>query len=139
MRNQPKDREKGWITWRFNRKIGKRGGYYGGQSRFGEKEKKKRIKTKTKKEAVACMNGEVGGGQMLVEEDKGKTKVGSLAEALPSLQQAMALSLPCREMCEAVQASCGCGQARTFGELLDAYVHAVRPPFPSVPQQLDFF
>eukprot|EP00884_Botryococcus_braunii_P013043 jgi/Botrbrau1/2173/Bobra.101_2s0013.2 len=62
--------------------------------------------------------------KMLTAEDTGKTKVLSLAEALPSLQQAMALSLPCREMCLAIQSSCGCGKVRTFGELLDTYVHA---------------
>jgi hypothetical protein len=70
---------------------------------------------------MACL-----GLQVLSAEDEGKPKVASIAEALPSLQQAMALSLPCREMCEAIVATCGCGQQRSFGELLDKYIQTVR-------------
>lgn len=33
--------------------------------------------------------------------------------------QASSLSLPCREMCEAVTSTCSCGQERTLGSLLD--------------------
>lgn len=34
--------------------------------------------------------------------------------------QASALSMPCREMCEAVVSTCGCNSQRTLGSLLDA-------------------
>ena len=33
--------------------------------------------------------------------------------------QAASLSLPCRDMCEAVTSTCGCGQERSVGDLLE--------------------
>lgn len=43
------------------------------------------------------------------------------AETLVSISdgvQAASLSLPCRDMCEAVTSTCGCGQERSVGDLL---------------------
>lgn len=51
----------------------------------------------------------VRAGQLLSAEDGMKTRHLSLIEALPSFKQAMALSLPCRELCEALLSSCSCG------------------------------
>ena len=36
-----------------------------------------------------------------------------------NLLQASSLSLPCREMCEAVMSTCGCGNEQSLGSLLD--------------------
>ena len=52
--------------------------------------------------------------------DKGENAVEALAEVVPELADAMALSLPCREMCQAVVNSCSCGKERTFGDILQA-------------------
>lgn len=60
------------------------------------------------------------GEQLLSAEQNTKAAGFSLAQALPSLKQAMGLSLPCREMCEAVFSSCDCGTVHTyeFGQLM---------------------
>ena len=54
--------------------------------------------------------------------DKGKNQLAALGAATPLLADAMALSMPCREMCEAVMASCSCGMENTFGELLQSVI-----------------
>jgi len=54
--------------------------------------------------------------------DNGKNQLAALGAATPLLANAMALSMPCREMCEAVMSSCSCGKERTFGELLQSVI-----------------
>ena len=54
--------------------------------------------------------------------DKGKNQLAALGAATPLLADAMALSMPCREMCDAVMSSCSCGKERTFGELLQSVI-----------------
>ena len=49
-------------------------------------------------------------------------KLQALGKATPRLANAMALSMPCREMCEAVMSTCSCGKENTFGELLQAVI-----------------
>jgi hypothetical protein len=41
----------------------------------------------------------------------------ALGEAIPDLLQALSMGLPCREMCDAVTRTCGCGDPETFGEV----------------------
>ena len=63
--------------------------------------------------------------------DKGKNQLAALGEATPLLANAMALSMPCREMCDAVMSSCSCGKEKTFGELLQSVIddqNLVRSP-----------
>ena len=50
--------------------------------------------------------------------DSGKSQLAALGAAAPMLADAMALSMPCKEMCDAVMSSCACGKESTFGELL---------------------
>jgi hypothetical protein len=41
----------------------------------------------------------------------------ALGEAIPDLLQALSMGLPCREMCDTVTRTCGCGDPETFGEV----------------------
>ena len=51
----------------------------------------------------------------------GKLKPVELIEStMPSLMDALALGLPCREMCDAVTASCNCGRPTAFGDMIAA-------------------
>lgn len=43
---------------------------------------------------------------MTAAQDEGRTQVEALGEAIPLLVNASALTLPCREMCEAVVQTC---------------------------------
>ena len=54
-------------------------------------------------------------------EDNGQSPTEALADALPLLANASALTMPCREMCEAVVRTCACAQELTFGELVGAW------------------
>jgi len=54
--------------------------------------------------------------------DNGKNQLAALGAATPLLANAMALSMPCREMCEAVMSSCSCGKEKSFGELLQTVI-----------------
>ena len=54
--------------------------------------------------------------------DSGKSQLAALGAATPLLADAMALSMPCREMCDAVMSSCSCGKESTFGALLQAVI-----------------
>ncbi|EIE22807.1 hypothetical protein COCSUDRAFT_47705 [Coccomyxa subellipsoidea C-169] len=54
--------------------------------------------------------------------DYGKTQLDALSEAVPLLLNASSLTMPCREMCEAVVATCGCNNDYSFGKLLDAWM-----------------
>lgn len=42
----------------------------------------------------------------------------ALVDIISGGVQAASLSLPCRDMCEAVTSTCSCGQERTVGDLL---------------------
>lgn len=56
-------------------------------------------------------------------KDHEKDIFDSLADAVPDLADALALSLPCREMCEATVSTCSCAPRQaTFGQLLDQLV-----------------
>ncbi len=48
--------------------------------------------------------------------DYGKTQLDALSEAVPLLLNASSLTMPCREMCEAVVATCGCNNDYSFGK-----------------------
>ena len=51
----------------------------------------------------------------------GKLKPVELIEStMPNLMDALALGLPCREMCDAVTASCNCGRPTAFGDMIAA-------------------
>ncbi|CAM6098318.1 unnamed protein product [Calypogeia fissa] len=49
---------------------------------------------------------------------KKATPVAALQEAIPRMVQTASLGLPCREMCDAITDTCGCGEAATFGEVM---------------------
>lgn len=56
--------------------------------------------------------------------DRGKGAEAALSAALPELLDAVSLSMPCREMCESVMATCACGDEaghrfQTFGQLME--------------------
>ena len=55
-------------------------------------------------------------------QDTGQTPTEALADALPLLANASALTMPCREMCEAVVRTCACQKELTFGELVSAWL-----------------
>ncbi|GAQ84458.1 hypothetical protein KFL_001900010 [Klebsormidium nitens] len=42
----------------------------------------------------------------------------ALSEAVPDILGALSMGLPCREMCDVVTQTCGCGDPETFGEVL---------------------
>lgn len=54
--------------------------------------------------------------------DYGRTQLDALADVVPMLLNASSLTMPCREMCEAVVRTCGCNNAYNFGKLLDAWM-----------------
>ncbi|KAK9829899.1 hypothetical protein WJX72_008541 [[Myrmecia] bisecta] len=60
--------------------------------------------------------------QVVNAEADEASQIEALSSAVPMLLKAMSLSLPCREMCEAVVNTCSCKKDRTFGELLDKIV-----------------
>lgn len=56
--------------------------------------------------------------------DRGKGTESAISAALPELLDAVSLSMPCREMCESVMATCACGDEpghkfQTFGQLIE--------------------
>lgn len=51
---------------------------------------------------------------------QGKDPVKVMRAAVPRILAAFALGLPCREMCDAVTATCGCGEPTTFGQMMTA-------------------
>lgn len=54
--------------------------------------------------------------------DYGKTQLDALSDAVPLLLNASSLTMPCREMCEAIVSTCGCNTQTSFGELLEAWM-----------------
>jgi hypothetical protein len=42
----------------------------------------------------------------------------ALQEAVPRMLQAASLGLPCREMCDTITQTCGCGKPTTFGQAM---------------------
>lgn len=55
---------------------------------------------------------------------KKATPVLALQEAIPRMLQTASLGLPCRKMCNAITDTCGCGEAATFGEVINCYNHS---------------
>ncbi|CAL5220141.1 g2099 [Coccomyxa viridis] len=53
--------------------------------------------------------------------DAGLSGMEALAAAVPVLLNRSALTMPCREMCEAIVSTCGCNKDYSFGRLLDAW------------------
>ena len=51
-----------------------------------------------------------------VAEKKEKPSV-ALQQAVPRILKSASLGLPCRQMCDAITTTCGCGRAATFGEV----------------------
>lgn len=49
-----------------------------------------------------------------------KDPVKEMKAAVPRILGAFSLGLPCREMCDAVTNTCGCGEATTFGQMMAA-------------------
>lgn len=41
----------------------------------------------------------------------------ALGEVVPDILKALSMGLPCREMCDTVTQTCGCGDPETFGEV----------------------
>lgn len=72
---------------------------------------------------LACVRG----GQLLSVEDHHETAKVSLEQALPSLKQAMGLTLPCRELCEAIFSRCSCQNDHTSE--FDQLILSVEDPF----------
>ena len=56
-------------------------------------------------------------------QQQGASAAAALAPVVPELLQASSLSMPCREMCEAVVSSCSCDQEQHFGPLLEAFIN----------------
>lgn len=54
------------------------------------------------------------GPQLLSAENDTEAAQLSLAQALPSLRQAIGLSLPCRELCDAILAHCDCRPVHSY-------------------------
>ena len=54
--------------------------------------------------------------------DYGKTQLDALSDAVPLLLNASSLTMPCREMCEAIVSTCGCNKQTSFGKLLEAWM-----------------
>lgn len=54
-----------------------------------------------------------------VAEKKEKPSV-ALQQAVPRILQSASLGLPCKQMCNAITTTCGCGQAATFGEVMES-------------------
>ncbi|BDA45605.1 hypothetical protein COCOBI_07-3920 [Coccomyxa sp. Obi] len=54
--------------------------------------------------------------------DYGKTQLDALSDAVPLLLNASSLTMPCREMCEAIVSTCGCNKQTSFGRLLEAWM-----------------
>ncbi|KAG0572094.1 hypothetical protein KC19_VG067800 [Ceratodon purpureus] len=52
-----------------------------------------------------------------VAERKEKPSV-ALQQAVPRILQSASLGLPCKEMCDTITTTCGCGRAATFGEVM---------------------
>jgi len=52
-----------------------------------------------------------------VAEKKEKPSV-ALQQAVPRILQSASLGLPCKQMCDAITTTCGCGRAPTFGEVM---------------------
>ncbi len=72
------------------------------------------------------VNGDLCGMQPLISSvalRKEKPSV-ALQEAVPRMLQAASLGLPCREMCDTITQTCGCGEPTTFGQV------ALTLPFP---------
>lgn len=56
------------------------------------------------------------------------------AAVVPKLAKATSLVAPCRRYCEAITASCGCGQKPTFGTIVDRLEAAREAYLPALPQ-----
>eukprot|EP00238_Polyblepharides_amylifera_P001042 CAMPEP_0196572558 /NCGR_PEP_ID=MMETSP1081-20130531/2590_1 /TAXON_ID=36882 /ORGANISM="Pyramimonas amylifera, Strain CCMP720" /LENGTH=460 /DNA_ID=CAMNT_0041889917 /DNA_START=38 /DNA_END=1420 /DNA_ORIENTATION=- len=56
-----------------------------------------------------------------------------LASAMPAIVQAMALSMPCRAMCQASVETCGCSVAHSFGDLITELETTNDPNEPLLP------
>ncbi|DBB04962.1 hypothetical protein WJX82_002727 [Trebouxia sp. C0006] len=65
--------------------------------------------------------------QAVSAEQNGLTQNEALSSVMPQLLQASSLSLPCREMCEAVMSTCSCSQERTLGSLLQKVMDGLLP------------
>lgn len=52
-----------------------------------------------------------------VAEKKEKPSV-AFQQAVPRILQSASLGLPCKQMCDAITTTCGCGRAPTFGEVM---------------------
>lgn len=71
--------------------------------------------------------------QAVSAQQTGQTQTEALSLVMPQLLQASALSMPCREMCEAVVSTCGCNSQRTLGSLLDAALSDITLPNQQLP------
>ncbi|KAK9813568.1 hypothetical protein WJX73_007727 [Symbiochloris irregularis] len=67
---------------------------------------------------------------------QGASAVAALAPVVPELLQATSLSMPCREMCEAVVSSCSCDREQHFGPLLEDFINNQLQSGMKVPQAL---
>eukprot|EP00899_Mesostigma_viride_P020232 jgi/Mesvir1/2820/Mv13917-RA.1 len=55
----------------------------------------------------------------LLQGGPGVDPVQAVVDVVPQVLNALALGLPCRAMCSAVTATCGCGRSPTFGKVME--------------------
>lgn len=56
--------------------------------------------------------------QIVAAKEKGDDVMAIAASLIPSLAKTTALTAPCKRYCQAITASCSCGQSQTFGDML---------------------